>query len=285
MIESGSTATQALDIATRTLRTAGCQRPAEDARILLSEAFRIEVSELMSGAVPALTTEVAERASRYLLRRVEREPLEYILGRCLFRGLTVLVDNRAMVPRPESALLLSAASELGSGKRVHDVGTGSGAVALAIKSERPDLIVSASDISAPAIGLARANAARLSLAIRFTVAPGVPPGRYDLVVGLLPFLPEGEADQLPMEASEYEPRLAHTAGPDGLDVIRSVIAGTPAGTPMALAHAPGQGERVREMLGDSVTRDVGCPVAHLTTGTRRHSRDADRLGRSARPFV
>ena len=107
----------------------------------------------------------------------------------------------------------------------------------------------------------------MSLAIRFTVAPGVPPGRYDLVVGLLPFLPESEADRLPREASEYEPRLAHTAGADGLEVIRSVIAGTPPGTAIALAHAPWQGERVRRMLADATTRDLGCPVAHLTTGS------------------
>jgi release factor glutamine methyltransferase len=267
MIKPGSTAAQALDTATRSLRTAGCQRPDDDARVLLAEALRTEPSELTSKAAPVLENEVAERASSYLVRRAEREPLEYILGRCLFRGMTILVDDRVMVPRPESALLISAALELGSGKRVHDVGTGSGAVALAIKAERRDLIVSASDISAAAIDLARANAARLSLPIRLTVAAGVPPGQYDLVVGLLPFLPEGEAGRLPREASDYEPRLAHTAGPDGLDVIRSVIAGTPRGTLMALAHAPWQGERVRGLLTESVTRDVGCPVAHLTTGT------------------
>ncbi|MEA2440332.1 MAG: release factor glutamine methyltransferase, partial [Thermoleophilaceae bacterium] len=144
-----------------------------------------------------------------------------------------------------------------NGARVHDVGTGSGAVALALKHERPDLIVSASDSSADAVEVARANAERLGLDVRVAVASGLPVGEYDLVVANLPYVREDEWDGLQPEIRLYEPREALLSGIDGLDAIRSFVAAAPAGTLLALEHAPAQAAAVRELLEESRTvRDL-----------------------------
>src|SRR5207237_9986312 len=120
--------------------------------------------------------------------RAAREPVAYILGRREFRRIELAVDHRVLIPRPETELLVELALELPEGAWVHDAGTGSGAVALAIKDERPDLSVSASDASAGALEVARANAARLGLEVKFELARGVPTrvAGADLVVSNLP---------------------------------------------------------------------------------------------------
>jgi release factor glutamine methyltransferase len=136
---------------------------------------------------------------------------------------------------------------------VHDVGTGSGAVALALKQERPDLVVSGSDASSDAVELARENASRLGLDVPFSVAEGLPAGEYDLVVANLPYVREDEWDGLEPEIRLYEPRMALVSGADGLDAIRSLVAGAPPGLRLALEHAPDQGAAVRGELDDART--------------------------------
>lgn len=141
---------------------------------------------------------------------------------------------------------------------MHDVGTGSGAVALALKHERPDLDVSGSDASPDAVDVARANAAQLGLDVPFSVAVGLPPGEYDLVVANLPYVRADEWDALQPEIRLYEPREALVSGADGLDAIRSLVAAAPSGTRLALEHAPDQGAAVRGLLDDSRTvKDLG----------------------------
>ena len=121
---------------------------------------------------------------------------------------------------------------------MHDVGTGSGAVALALRDERPDLVVSASDASAAAVEVARGEAARLGL--RWSRWPaGLPAGDYDLVVANLPYVREDEWAGLAPEIRRFEPREALVAGADGLDAIRALVAGAPRG------HAPGARARAR----------------------------------------
>ena len=164
-----------------------------------------------------------------------------------------------LIPRPDTETLVEVALELApSGARVHDVGTGSGAVALALKQERPDLVVSASDASADAVDVARANAGRLGLDVSVTVADGLPAGEYDLVVANLPYVRADEWEGLQPEIRLYEPRAALVAGEDGLDAIRALVAGAPAGTLLALEHAPAQAEAVRGLLDEPrTTRDLG----------------------------
>jgi release factor glutamine methyltransferase len=195
-----------------------------------------------------------------LSRRLAREPVAYILGRKAFRWIELSVDRRVLIPRPDTETLVEVALELAPrGGRVHDVGTGSGAVALAMKHERRDLTVSGSDASADAVEVACANAARLGLDVAFSVAEGLPAGgSFDLVVANLPYVREDEWDELEPEIRLFEPRAALVAGADGLDAIRTLVAEAPAGTLLALEHAPAQGEAVRALLAESRTvRDLG----------------------------
>jgi release factor glutamine methyltransferase len=216
------------------LAEAGCDTPRLDAELLLREGADIE-------------------------RRLAREPLAYILGRKGFRWIELAVDRRVLIPRPDTETLVEVALSLaGHGARVHDVGTGSGAVALALKQERPDLVVSGSDASADAVEVARENAARLGLDVSFTVAEGLPDGSFDLVVANLPYVREDEWDALQPEIRLYEPREALVSGTDGLDAIRSLVASAPRGLLLALEHGPDQGEAVRGLLRDARTeRDLG----------------------------
>jgi release factor glutamine methyltransferase len=191
----------------------------------------------------------------WVRRRARREPVAYILGRKAFRGIEVAVDSRVLVPRPETELLVEVAMELApEGARVHDVGTGSGAIALALKDERPDLTVSASDRSPVAVEVARRNAERLGLAVEIAAGAGLPAGEYDLVVANLPYVRDDEWEALAPEIRDYEPREALAAGAEGLDEIRALVGDVPGGTLLALEHAPGQAKSVREMLEAGQTR-------------------------------
>jgi release factor glutamine methyltransferase len=237
------------------MRSAASSRPAPSQSV--SEAAR-RLAEAGCDT-PWLDAELLLREGADLTRRLAREPVAYILGRKAFRWIELTVDPRVLIPRPDTETLVELALELaGRSGRVHDVGTGSGAVALAMKHERPDLVVSGSDASADAVDVARSNAERLGLDVTFAVAEGLPPGDYDLVTANLPYVREDEWDDLAPEIRLYEPRDALVAGADGLDAIRGLVAAAPAGTLLALEHAPAQAEAVRALLDDSRTeRDLG----------------------------
>lgn len=201
-------------------------------------------------------------------RRVAREPVAYILGRKGFRHIELAVDARVLIPRPETELLVEVALELPAGAWVHEVGTGSGAVALALRDERPDLRVTASERSAVAAEVARDNARRLGLELEVEPADGLPSAARgcDLALANLPYVADGEWAALAPEIARYEPRQALLAGPDGLDSIRALVAQAPPGLRLALEHAPHQAEAVRALLAGARTLEDLAGRERVTIG-------------------
>jgi release factor glutamine methyltransferase len=170
--------------------------------------------------------------------------------------LEIAVDERVLWPRKETELLVQVGSELPEGARVHEVGTGSGAIALALISERPDLRVTASDLSAEAVEAARENAERLGLELDVRVGVGLPDDLedVDLVIANLPYVTDETIFDRSPEIRR-EPRIAVTGecGEDGLGVIRGLIAETPSGWQMVMEHDTHHGPAMRELLRDATT--------------------------------
>lgn len=213
----------ALAAARVTLAEAGVDTPGLDAELLLAGALGVGRERLVLDASRELSAPELERFKQLVHRRAEREPVAYILGRKEFRWISLSVDRRVLIPRPETELLVEVGLTLPLGASVIDLGTGSGAVALALKHERPDLSVCATDVSADALAVARANARRLELDVHFLQADlleGVP-RPFDAVLANLPYVPE--AAMLAPEIAEYEPAGALFAGDDGLHLVRRLI--------------------------------------------------------------
>jgi release factor glutamine methyltransferase len=241
---------EALRVATRRLAAAGCDTPRLDAELLLAHALGVDRSRLLIEDQP-----VPAEFDALLERRVAREPVAYIVGWKEFRRLRLAVDRRVLIPRPETELLVEAGLTLPSGAHVADVGTGSGAVALALKDERPDLRLTGLDSSDQALAVARTNAERLELDVRFVQADLLDDAHYDAVLANLPYVPAGT--DLQPEIGEYEPAEALFAGTDGLAVIRRLLE-RDLPPLVALEVAPGQVATVVDLLGRSseILRDL-----------------------------
>jgi release factor glutamine methyltransferase len=237
------TARDAVDAAVDALTAAGCETPRLDAELLIADALGVDRAALVVDLGLAVPGSAARLIGERVRRRVAREPVAYILGMKGFRRLVLQVDSRVLIPRPETELLVEVALELPHGACVHDVGTGSGAVALSLMDERPDLVVSASDASAAAVEVARLNGL-----VDAVVHRGLPEGEYDMVVANLPYVREDEWASLAPEIRLWEPREALVAGVDGLDAIRSLVAEAPPGLLLALEHAPAQTEAIQGLL-------------------------------------
>jgi release factor glutamine methyltransferase len=264
-------ARDAIEAATDSLTAAGCDTPRLDAEVLVAEAAGLDRLELVADQDAGLEPAAARTLMGWVRRRARREPLAYIIERKPFRRIELRVDSRVLIPRPETELLVEVALELAPhGARVHDAGTGSGAVALALKDERPDLAVSGSDRLPGAVDAARRNAERLELDVEFAIETGLPTGEYDLVVANLPYVRDDEWDELAPEIRLYEPREALVAGEDGLDEIRALVAAAPLGTLLALEHAPDQADTVRGMLEAAETRSDLAGRERVTFGSRGH---------------
>jgi release factor glutamine methyltransferase len=246
-------ARDALDAAIDSLDAAGCMSPRLDAELLIADSLGVGREQLFLYPDMEVTPPAARVIAERIRRRNEREPVAYILGRKGFRNIELKVDERALVPRPESEMLVEAVLDLPEGARVHDVGTGTGAIALALLDERPDLHVTASEVSPEAADLARENAELLGLPLEVEVAAGLPPGDYDLVIANLPYVRDDRWDGLMPEINRYEPRVAITGGEDGLDLIRELLVSVAPGTRVALEHGEDQADAIRELLEDAVS--------------------------------
>lgn len=210
---------------------------------------------------PLAPEEIAEFRAR-LLRRARREPLQYIEGEAAFRELQLRVDRRVLIPRPETELLVDAvlrwSRDNGRAEcEVLDVGTGSGAIALALACEGSFRRVVATDAAAGALEVARENLQRVAPPVPVELRGGagyepVRGERFDVVVSNPPYVTEAERDTLDAEVRDWEPAQALFAGPDGLAVIRELVAGAPAilrpGGLLALEIGAGQGAAVAALV-------------------------------------
>ena len=251
----GTLVRDALDGAITAISAAGCETPRLDAELLLAHVLGVSRERLLTDR-DLIVSGPDVRAVQNAVRRraVEREPVAYITGVRAFRRLALAVDRRALIPRPETELLVEiAVVSLSAGTRVLDVGTGSGAVALALVDERSDLHVVGSDLSEDALALARANGERLGLHVDWLHADllaGVP-DEYEAILSNPPYVAECERAELAPEIVRHEPPGALFAGADGLDCIRALIAQAAARERVrmvALEHGAGQASAVCELM-------------------------------------
>ena len=227
MVETAADATvgDALGAASDALVAAGVPEARLDAEVLLAAASGRGRASLIADPSGPLPPAVSRLYGEFVRRRLRREPVAYIVGAKGFRRIELAVDRRVLVPRPETELLVEVALERRPG-RVLDVGTGSGAIALAIADEMPGTTIIATDTSPGALEVAQANAERLGLAERVHFEVGtVPEGQgFDLVLANLPYVAERDWVGLEREVTEWEPREALLAGEDGLDAYRELLA-------------------------------------------------------------
>lgn len=255
---SAATVGALLDSAAEKIEAAGCDEPREDAQALVADALGIGIDDLSRDGAAEPTPEVVAAVEAAVARRADHEPLAYVLGRAPFRGLEIHVDPRVLWPRRETELLVEVGTELPKGARVHEVGTGSGAISLALLSERPDLRVTASDLSTEAAEAARENAERLGIELEIGVAEGLPESvlaeEVHMVIANLPYVTDETIFDRSPEIRR-EPRIAVTGacGEDGLGVIRGLIEETPSGWKLAMEHDTHHGPAMRELLGDAIT--------------------------------
>jgi len=227
-----------------------------DARLMLGRLLGRSPTQLIAGDELRLGGGAAARWADWLARRARGEPLAYLLGEKEFHGLLLEVSAEVLVPRPETELLVDWAAELLAGAdaaTVLDLGTGSGAIALAVKQAHHAATVTAVDVSPAALAVARRNAGRLALAVDFVESSwwhGLDGRRFALVLANPPYVRDGDPA---LAALRHEPRMALTAGADGLAALREIVSGAPAhlepGGWLLLEHGYDQATQVRALLG------------------------------------
>jgi release factor glutamine methyltransferase len=257
--------------ATETLRAAGLASPEVDAWRIVEEASGLSGAEWVLRADEPARRRGVVALDAMVGRRAAGEPLQYVLGRWGFRSLDLMVDRRVLIPRPETEQVAGAAVEetrrMEGPATVADLGTGSGAIALALAVEVPSAQVWATDRSAAALAVARANLAGIGRSGRrvrlvegdwFGALPDVLRGRMDVVVANPPYVAAGEP--LPPEVADWEPAEALVAGPTGIEDLTRIVAEAPSwlSRPGALVVelAPHQSEPVARLAGQAGFAEV-----------------------------
>jgi release factor glutamine methyltransferase len=256
---------EALAHGTRVLAEAGIDTARLEAELLLARACDDCARALLYMELRReLTPEAEEAYAALLARRAKREPLAYILGHWGFRRLTLKTDKRALVPRPETEMVVERALEhlrVMNAPRVLDVGTGTGAIAIAIVDEDPDAVVTAIDVSEDALALARENAelvganGRLRL-LEHDLTEGLGDDAFDLVVSNPPYIEPEDIETLQPEVRDWEPRIALVAHGATEAVARAATQALRPGGWVVLEIAENQAERVTGVLHELGYEDV-----------------------------
>jgi release factor glutamine methyltransferase len=225
-----------LEAAAASLAAAGIGSAQLDAQLLLAAAARVDRAALLSGSVD-LSAETLAQFEAMMARRRAREPVAYILGRREFYSLEFEVNREVLIPRPHTETVVDGALQFIAEHpraRVLDLGTGPGAIAVALAVNAPQISVLATDIWPPALALARRNAASNGVAerISFVAADlferldsGPALGKFELVISNPPYIVDEQVASLEAEVRNFEPQVALRGGPDGLDFFRRIAAG------------------------------------------------------------
>lgn len=260
--------------AAETLTAAGVDDARRNAEWMLEDTLGVGRAGLYAYPDAPVSAATAAHVLTLVARRRAGEPLQYILGHADFFGLRLAVGPGVLIPRPETEQVVEAALARVAGipaPRVLDVGTGSGCIALALAHARPDAEVVGCDVSLAALAIARANAARLGLDVRFVeadlLAPAFAaavPGSLDLLVSNPPYIPDREAATLGTEVRDHEPALALFAGPDPLRFYR-VLADHAAGLLRPGGHVvleghPDHAHAAGELLAAAGISDVAVAI-------------------------
>ena len=238
----------------------GAPEPRLESEVMLSDVLGVPRHRLYAYQDDAIPEEAVEALEKVVRRRLEREPLAYILGHREFYGVDLTVGPGVMVPRPETEMLVERALLVclermdRAGLVVADVGTGSGGIAVSLAMHLPGVALYATDVSAEALAVARVNVDKFRLGRRITLLEGDMleplPGRVDVIVANLPYIPSGRLEELQPELA-WEPRGALDGGDDGMGLLRRLM-GQAAGKladdgVMLLEIDPGQGEALRRL--------------------------------------
>lgn len=237
-LKAGASIAEALRLMAQFFHLNGIEDADADARILLAHALHLDRAQLLAQSDRLLEAREIDTVLPLAVRRLKREPVARILGRKEFWSLPLGLTPDVLVPRPETETIVEAALDrvLRGGLRLErlrvlDIGTGSGALLLALLKEMPNATGTGTDIDAGALACARANAERHNLAGRCSfvagdMAAGLA-GPFDLIVSNPPYVARGEIPRLEPEVRDYDPKLALDGGEDGLDAYRAIAAAAP----------------------------------------------------------
>ncbi|QDH20897.1 peptide chain release factor N(5)-glutamine methyltransferase [Saccharibacillus brassicae] len=260
-LREGLTLREAFAGASSFLRERGVEEADDNTRLLLKEILGLSGAQYVMALRDPFPYEFGERCENAITRKGDGEPAQYILGDQEFYGFTFEVTPEVLIPRPETELLVEAVLTRAKAlwpqgsPAVLDVGTGSGAIAISLKLLRPELVVTASDISEGALGVAQRNAQRLGADVEFREGSLLEPfaGRaFDILVSNPPYIPAADIEELQPEVRDFEPRGALDGGPDGLWPYREIMKqlGLLERDPKLIAFelGMGQADAVEEML-------------------------------------